>query len=96
MTLSKRAQATGEKAKGALLWEIMPNIWDPKSNPDGYVSLGVAENSLMHDELSKHIHDYFALSHAAFTYGDGMTGFGVNLELRYVVAISPQASGSLK
>ncbi|KAK2669061.1 Pyridoxal phosphate-dependent transferase, major domain [Fusarium oxysporum f. sp. vasinfectum] len=73
MTLSKRAQATGEKAKGALLWEIMPNIWDPKSNPDGYVSLGVAENSLMHDELSKHIHDYFALSHAAFTYGDGMT-----------------------
>ncbi|KAH8654923.1 pyridoxal phosphate-dependent transferase [Ilyonectria robusta] len=74
MTLSTRAQATGDKAKGALIWEIIPNLWDPKSNPDGYVSLGVAENSLMHDEISKHIHDYFALSRAAFTYGDGMTG----------------------
>ncbi|KAG4254701.1 hypothetical protein BFJ72_g15139 [Fusarium proliferatum] len=74
MTLSTRAQAAGENSKGALLWEIMPNIWDPKSNPDGYVSLGVAENTLMHDELSKHIHDCFGLSHAAFTYGDGMTG----------------------
>lgn len=74
MALSQRAQATEKSARGLLLWEIIPNLWDPKTNPNGYVSLGVAENSLMHGTLSKHIHNNLALSNPAFTYGDGTMG----------------------
>ena len=29
------------------LLEIIDNQWDPHTNPDGYVSLGVAENVYM-------------------------------------------------
>ncbi|KAF6831092.1 hypothetical protein CMUS01_07477 [Colletotrichum musicola] len=40
----------------------------------GYVSLGVAENSLMHERLSEHVHKNLALPNHSLTYGDGMTG----------------------
>ena len=42
-TLSRRGHtyATGPKKT---LEDIINNLWDPKDNPDGYVSLGVAEN----------------------------------------------------
>lgn len=56
-----------------VIWDVITNLWD-QSNPDGIVSLGVAENTLMHDVLKKHIHDNIALSNLAFTYGDGTTG----------------------
>lgn len=42
-TLSKRGHsyATGTKKT---LENVINNLWDPKDNPDGFVSLGVAEN----------------------------------------------------
>jgi aspartate/methionine/tyrosine aminotransferase len=42
------------------VWEVSANQWDPSTNPDGYVSLGIAENSLSHDKV--------------FTYQDGPAG----------------------
>ncbi|KAF4974992.1 hypothetical protein FZEAL_8176 [Fusarium zealandicum] len=74
MSLSKRAQEAEESCRGMIMWEVIPNLWDEKRNPDGIVSLGVAENTLMHSVLSKHIHDNLALDNPAFTYGDGTTG----------------------
>ncbi|RYP74551.1 hypothetical protein DL769_003996 [Monosporascus sp. CRB-8-3] len=74
MSISTRTVAAREKAQGALTWRIIPNIWDPKSNPDGFVSLGAAENSLMHDEPNQHVRDNFSPSNVASTYVDGMTG----------------------
>ncbi|KAI5461605.1 pyridoxal phosphate-dependent transferase [Mariannaea sp. PMI_226] len=74
MTISQRAQFVESAIKGLLMWEVINNIWDPETNPDGILSLGVAENTLMHDTLSKHIHQNMALSNVAFTYGDGVTG----------------------
>ncbi|KAH7152015.1 pyridoxal phosphate-dependent transferase [Dactylonectria estremocensis] len=74
MALSTRAYNAEQATKGLTIWEVVPNLWHPESNPDGIVSLGVAENSLMHDTLSKHIHENLALSNPAFTYGDGTTG----------------------
>lgn len=74
MSLSDRAHNAEQATKGLLIWEVIPNLWDPKTNPDGIVSLGVAENTLMHDALSKHIHSNLALANPAFTYGDGTTG----------------------
>lgn len=42
-TLSRRGYeyAIGTKK---ILENVINNLWDPKDNPDGYVSLGVAEN----------------------------------------------------
>ena len=42
-TLSRRGHkyATGTKKT---LENVINNLWDPKDNPDGFVSLGVAEN----------------------------------------------------
>ncbi|KAM5344863.1 hypothetical protein ACJ41O_010725 [Fusarium nematophilum] len=74
MSLSTRARHAEESNKGVLLWEVIPNLFDPESNPSGIVSLGVAENTLMHDVLSRHIHDNLSLENLAFTYGDGTTG----------------------
>lgn len=74
MSLSNRAHEAEEAIKGMDLWEVIPNLFDIETNPDGIVSLGVAENTLMHDVLRKHIHDNLALTNPAFTYGDGTTG----------------------
>ncbi|KAH6893115.1 pyridoxal phosphate-dependent transferase [Thelonectria olida] len=74
MFLSDRAHSAHQATKDLLIWEVIPNLWHPETNPDGIVSLGVAENSLMHETLSKHIHANLALANPAFTYGDGTTG----------------------
>ena len=74
MSLSTRAQEVEKSSRGLLIWKVIPNLWNSETNPDGIVSLGVAENSLMHNELSKHIHKNFALLNPAFTYGDSTTG----------------------
>ncbi|KAF2792391.1 PLP-dependent transferase [Melanomma pulvis-pyrius CBS 109.77] len=64
--------AVGER----LIWNIISNLWHPVTNASGYVSLGVAENALMHDELrdflnSKQLVD---AKSKALTYGDGPSG----------------------
>ncbi|KAF4343178.1 1-aminocyclopropane-2-carboxylate synthase 2 [Fusarium beomiforme] len=74
MALSQRAHDAEEACKGMALWEVITNLYDQDTNSDGIVSLGVAENTLMHDVLRKHIHDNLALTNPAFTYGDGTTG----------------------
>lgn len=68
MSLSKRATAVVNPNP---VLEAIANLWDPKTNPDGYLSLGVAENTLQHDLLSKHIHANLSLPNEGFTYGDG-------------------------
>lgn len=58
MTFSTRGQVAGEDGKGALLWEVMPSIQNPKNNPDRYFGLGLSNDALMHDE---HFKEGFAL-----------------------------------
>ncbi|KAM0547580.1 hypothetical protein ACHAPJ_010324 [Fusarium lateritium] len=74
MKLSKRGQVTANNKGGSLLWEVTANLWDATTNPSGYVSLGMAENVLMQDELLKHITANMSLQPQALTYGDGTTG----------------------
>lgn len=71
MALSRRGSAFAQPDPSFRIFEILTNLWSPADNPDGFVNLGVAENSLMRDVLSRHIHSHFALPNAAFTYGDG-------------------------
>ncbi|GKT49828.1 putative inactive dehydrogenase easA [Colletotrichum spaethianum] len=72
--LSARGSEAAKPNDDLLLWTIVKDLWDPEVNPTGYVSLGIAENTLMHDRLSAHIHSNLAVPNHSFTYGDGMTG----------------------
>ncbi|KAK5996201.1 1-aminocyclopropane-1-carboxylate synthase-like protein 1 [Cladobotryum mycophilum] len=74
MSLSIRAQAAEKISPDLLIWKVVLDLWDPESNPSGILSLGVAENTLMHAPLAKHIRDHLDLPHPSFTYGDGPGG----------------------
>ncbi|PNP86547.1 hypothetical protein FNYG_00249 [Fusarium nygamai] len=54
--------------------DVVNDLWHPETNPGGYISLGVAENTLMHKELIEHITKNFSLDSHALTAGDGFTG----------------------
>lgn len=71
MALSSRAHELSKPDPKFMLWDILQDMYHPEANPTGYVSLGVAENTLMHDTLSEHIHKHMALPNDEFTYGDG-------------------------
>ncbi|KAK5084216.1 hypothetical protein LTR05_005292 [Lithohypha guttulata] len=74
MALSKRGQEWADMSGDLLIWKIIRDLWDPETNPGGYVSLGVAENSLMHEELTKFIHENTKVPKNGLTYGDGGMG----------------------
>lgn len=74
MSLSERAREAKLAAENVPIWDILSNLWDPESNPDGYLSLGLAENTLLHETLSSYISKKFKFPTSALTYGDGMTG----------------------
>lgn len=74
MALSERGKSWAQPDDGMLIWTVLQDLWHPQSNPNGYASLGVAENTLMHDTLSKHIKDNLNPPNHAFTYGDGPRG----------------------
>ncbi|KPI45343.1 1-aminocyclopropane-1-carboxylate synthase-like protein 1 [Cyphellophora attinorum] len=73
-SLSRRAQAETSPRLTALLWEVLSDQWHPQDNPSGYVSIGVAENRLMHSELHAYIDRTFKAHDCFLTYGDGPKG----------------------
>jgi aspartate/methionine/tyrosine aminotransferase len=73
-SLSTRAQAETSPRLTALLWEVLSDQWHPQDNPSGYVSIGVAENRLMHSEFHAYIDRTFKASDCFLTYGDGPKG----------------------
>lgn len=71
MTLSLRAQETAKPDPGMVLWTVLQNLWHPETNPSGYVSLGVAENTLMHNHVLAFISNNLTMTSHDLTYGDG-------------------------
>lgn len=59
------------------------NAYHPEHNPNGIVSLGVAENRLLHAEIADRINSHMRVSQRMLTYGDGSVGSNV---LREAVA----------
>ncbi|OLL22474.1 Elongation factor G, mitochondrial, partial [Neolecta irregularis DAH-3] len=53
---------------------VMGNQYDAEKNPNGIVSIGVAENYLMHTELEEFVNEKCKLVQRNFTYGDGPAG----------------------
>ncbi|KAL0571666.1 hypothetical protein V5O48_010293 [Marasmius crinis-equi] len=72
---TRGAEASESSSERNLRWNVSSNLYHPDSNPDGYISLGIAENALMHDELLKFLNSKSIISSALlFTYGDGPYG----------------------
>ena len=55
-TLSGRGHAYATETKKTLE-NVINNLWDPEENPDGFVSLGVAENVQSYRKSSAHYSD---------------------------------------
>ena len=73
--LSERGRDNLEPNKSRdLTLHAFRNQYDPITSPDGIVALAVAENQLMHEEVSEHINKHFRMTPRMLTYGDGFTG----------------------
>ncbi|KAK2755777.1 putative secondary metabolism biosynthetic enzyme [Arachnomyces sp. PD_36] len=72
--LSHRGNVAASPSRKMALLGVINNLWDPESNPDGFISLGIAENALMHKEMADYIHKSFNITDHALTYGDGFSG----------------------
>ncbi|GAM84053.1 hypothetical protein ANO11243_020440 [Dothideomycetidae sp. 11243] len=83
MALSARAEIEAKQSSGGPIWDVYDNLWDPDSNPDGFVNIGVAENRLMHGELVARIARTPPMPEHSLTYGDGPKG---SKRLRKVIA----------
>lgn len=72
--LSARGFRAAEPGGLAGLMEVWNDMYDAETNPDGYISLGVAENALMHHEMTQYINSSFSLADFSLTYGEGGSG----------------------
>ncbi|KAH8427668.1 pyridoxal phosphate-dependent aminotransferase [Aspergillus melleus] len=72
--LSARGEVFAEPKSKIQLLEVVCDLRHPETNPGGYISLGVAENTLMHDEITEHMNQNFAVDSHSLTYGDGFSG----------------------
>ncbi|PSN61178.1 putative 1-aminocyclopropane-1-carboxylate synthase [Corynespora cassiicola Philippines] len=72
--LSSRGDVFASPKSIIPMLEVVCDLWDPEKNPGGYVSLGVAENTLMHDEVMEHMTNNFSIDSHSLTYGDGFSG----------------------
>ena len=74
MSLSNRGRWAQELGSSSALVEVLKDPYDASTNPNGYLSLGIAENTLMHNVFSAHLHANLQVPNHALTYGDGLTG----------------------
>ncbi|KAL0943186.1 aspartate aminotransferase [Colletotrichum truncatum] len=56
------------------LLDMLRDAWHPVQNPSGFLSLGVAENTLMHKELINYIISTFTIDSHGLGYGDSFFG----------------------
>ncbi|PYI08375.1 PLP-dependent transferase [Aspergillus sclerotiicarbonarius CBS 121057] len=71
---SNRGQKAMEAGTNHTVWDIISNKWDPETNPSGILSVGMAENTLLHDTLLQYIHTNMHLSADHLTYNNGSMG----------------------
>ncbi|KAH8883529.1 1-aminocyclopropane-1-carboxylate synthase C [Thozetella sp. PMI_491] len=72
--LSVRGRGYSDPSCKPPMLDVVCDLWEPQSNPGGYLSLGVAENTLMHAELVDYMTKSFNINSHSLTYGDGFSG----------------------
>ncbi|KAJ5306265.1 hypothetical protein PENANT_c017G00668 [Penicillium antarcticum] len=73
-TLSTRAQTVVTNESSNPFHEIIKDTWNPETNPNGYINVGVAENTLMHPSFLEHINKPLTLPAKYLTYNEGGSG----------------------
>lgn len=71
---SSRGEKAVELGNKRKTWEIISDMWHPQINPGGILSVGMAENTLLHDTLLEYIHANFQLNAKHLTYNNGSMG----------------------
>ncbi|GIZ47289.1 hypothetical protein CKM354_001038400 [Cercospora kikuchii] len=57
-----------------VFFDVLDDAWDPDSNPEGFVNLGLAENTLMQAEMKEYINTHIDYDARKMNYGDGFYG----------------------
>lgn len=73
-TFSKRGQAAVDLGSKRIVWDVISDMWHPQTNPSGILSIGMAENTLLHDTLLEYINNNARYSAALLTYNNGSMG----------------------
>lgn len=60
-----------------ITWDIISDMWHPERNPSGYLSVGMAENTLLHDTSLEYINSSTKLSTEHLTYSNESKGSNV-------------------
>ncbi|UNI17005.1 hypothetical protein JDV02_003386 [Purpureocillium takamizusanense] len=75
MSLSDRASKLTAPDPNFFFMQVLANLYDAKTNPHGYINIGVAENTLLHDRFMKHMRATLepadSIPTVTLTYGDG-------------------------
>ncbi|KAH8587663.1 putative aspartate aminotransferase [Bisporella sp. PMI_857] len=71
--LSLRA-ATSLKNTSNALWDILGDLWHPQRNPGGFVSLGLADNPVMQEQLLSRMNSSFNATARSLALNDTITG----------------------
>ena len=71
---SKRGQNAVEPGSKRIIWDVISDMWNPDTNPSGILSIGMAENTLLHNTLLQYIEANFRLSAEHLTYNNGSMG----------------------
>ncbi|KAJ5139425.1 1-aminocyclopropane-1-carboxylate synthase [Penicillium atrosanguineum] len=71
---SERGHAAVRLGSKRKTWDIISDMWHPETNPGGILSVGMAENTLLHNTLLEYIHANFQLKATRLTYNNGSMG----------------------
>ncbi|KAJ5102632.1 hypothetical protein N7532_003161 [Penicillium argentinense] len=71
---SKRGRNAVELGYKRKTWQIISDMWHPSTNPSGILSVGMAENTLLHDTLVKYINTNVQITPKHLTYNNGSMG----------------------
>ncbi|KAF3393008.1 putative inactive 1-aminocyclopropane-1-carboxylate synthase-like protein 2 [Talaromyces pinophilus] len=71
---SRRGHNAFELGGKRITWDVISDMWHPQNNPSGILSVGMAENTLLHDTLLRYIHANIKLSTEHLTYNNGSMG----------------------
>ncbi|KAH7143483.1 putative aspartate aminotransferase [Dactylonectria macrodidyma] len=80
-SLSLRATSSLKNTSNAL-WDVLIDLWHPQTNPNGYVSLGLADNTVMQEQLLRRMNSG-SFSAPCLALGDTIAG---SIRLRTAIA----------
>ncbi|KNG81498.1 putative aspartate aminotransferase [Aspergillus nomiae NRRL 13137] len=81
-SLSLRASDSLKNTSNAL-WDILSDLWHSQSNPHGVVTLGLADNALMQEQLLLRVNSNFDLPGRHLLLNDTITG---SVQLKTAIA----------